>query len=924
MNLLYPELLLLAIPLGFLLWKTSPWPSLRMFWRFAISLCILVAIAGPHSGGVVSGRDLVLVIDRSRSMPGGGIATVEELVRISAASAEVGDRISLLTFASDTGLEQAPSANIEFDGFTRSLDLDGSNLTAALEQALAMIPKNRPGSILLYSDGEFHGSNPDSVSRRAAARGIRIDVRSVGRPTSLDVAVEGIELPEQVEVGEPFQFSAWVRSGQATSLDYTLYRGSEVIGRGKHDVRIGLNRLIFRDMGRKTGIEEYRLKVELDNDPILANNQGTGVMRVAGNRPLLLINSTGTVGRLANALRSAGLDTQVFSPEQLPMDRPEWLEGFRGIILEDLSASSLGPLLPAIASQVSNLGTGLLITGGRSSFGVGGYYRSALDLLLPVSMEVRVEHRKMGLSLVVVLDRSGSMAATVGGGMTKMDLANIGTMEAIRLLSPMDEIAVIAVDTNPHVVVPRSPVDDPGAFTSRVNGIQSMGGGIFTYTGLVAAANELRNTARQNRHIVLFADADDAEEPGRYQELLAGLKDDFNTTVSVVALGTAGNSDAAFLQDVALRGGGEIYFTENPNEIPRLFAQDTLLSARSSFIEEPSPTAVTTGMLAIADMRPGAWQTLPGYNLCYLRPGASLGIRTTDSYASPVIATMQAGLGRTAAFTGQVSGNFQVSDANWPEVANSLVTLARWISAQAPPQIYFTNVRREGREAVISIDIDRTTEVGGNGAGSGILKARMVAPDGTASDLPLVPVSADRLEARVPIGLEGVYRFAAATEDGKVLELSPLAVSYSPEFEPRFERDSGDRVLGRIARLSSGRMNPAGKDLFRGDRSGRAWKPLAMWFVLAGLLLLLCEIAWRRFLEGSVRLQTKRSSVKAMGKAKSDAGTKQNKTKSASVKTTHSRLKSEPISTAAPKKEVDLGDALNQAKQKAKRRTDQS
>ncbi|NQU49301.1 MAG: VWA domain-containing protein, partial [Planctomycetes bacterium] len=590
MNLLYPELLLLAFPLAIALWKSSPGWSTRLLLRALIAISLLLAIAGPHGGGSVSGRDLVLVIDRSRSMPGGSQATVAEVMKLAGEQMKTGDRISVLTFAADHAIEQAPSNSASLDGYSTTLDADGSNLTSALEQALALIPENRPGSILLFSDGEFHGTPPDAVARRAAMRDIHIDVRSARISSNVDVAVESIDLPSSVEVGEPFQFAAYVRSDRETTAQYTLLRGETVIGRGSQELRSGLNQLLFRDLGQSAGLAKYRLKLELDGDRVLANNVGLGVMRVEGNRPILLINQDGAQGRLAAALLGAGMKVQVVTPKQLPKHDASWLENFRSIVLENLPATALGSMLPAIASQVRDLGTGLLITGGQASFGVGGYYRSSLDPLLPVTMEMRVEHRKAGLALAFVLDRSGSMGASVAGGLTKMDLANAGTMEAIHLLGPMDEVTVIAVDSEPHMIVPLTPVNDPEAFTSRVSGINSGGGGIYTYTGLSAATLELSKTARSNRHIVLFADAADAEEPGRYVELLNDLTTKYNTTVSVVALGDPSNSDAVFLQDVARRGGGQIFFSQDPAELQRLFAQDTLLAARSSFIDLATTT----------------------------------------------------------------------------------------------------------------------------------------------------------------------------------------------------------------------------------------------------------------------------------------------------------------------------------------------
>src|SRR5690606_10247415 len=107
---------------------------------------------------------------------------------------------------------------------------------------------------------------------------------------------------------------------------------------------------------------------------------------------------------------------------------------------------------------VEDLGGGLMLTGGRRSFGVGGYFNSPLDPVLPVSMELREEHRKNRVAIAVALDRSGSMTMPVSGNLVKMDLANLGTAEVIRLLTPGDRVAVIAVDSAPHVVQPLSDV----------------------------------------------------------------------------------------------------------------------------------------------------------------------------------------------------------------------------------------------------------------------------------------------------------------------------------------------------------------------------------------------------------------------------------------------------------------------------------
>lgn len=127
-------------------------------------------------------------------------------------------------------------------------------------------------------------------------------------------------------------------------------------------------------------------------------------------------------------------------------------------------------------------------------------------------MEQRQELRKNLLALVVALDRSGSMSAPIGN-LTKMDMANLATLEVYRLMMPRDEFGVIAVDSAAHTVIPLTPREDIVGGETRIRSIESMGGGIFTYTALHQATNELMRSNAATRHLILFADAADAEEP---------------------------------------------------------------------------------------------------------------------------------------------------------------------------------------------------------------------------------------------------------------------------------------------------------------------------------------------------------------------------------------------------------------------------
>ena len=329
---------------------------------------------------------------------------------------------------------------------------------------------------------------------------------------------------------------------------------------------------------------------------------------------------------------------------------PGLLTGARAVVMHNVPAYEVPTdFLKALDFFVREQGGGLMMAGGDRSFGSGGYFQSPIDALLPVSMELKSEHRKLAVALAIVMDRSGSMSVAIAGGKTKMDLANSGAADAINLLGPMDQVTVFAVDSQPTAVVPLTRIGDKrDQITESVRKVVSSGGGIYVYEALKAGWNELKKSPAGTRHMILFSDARDSEEPGEYKQLIQTMTDN-GCTISVIGLGTAQDVDSALLEDIALRGKGRIFFSNDPLDIPKIFAQETVTIARSAFIKDSVGT-LPTGRWAEISPKPFDWvKQVDGYNLSYAREDATVSLVSTDEYKAPLVAHARRGLGRSAA-----------------------------------------------------------------------------------------------------------------------------------------------------------------------------------------------------------------------------------------------------------------------------------
>ena len=814
-----PVWLLLLIPLlcSLRIWGV---PSrLLTAVRAVFLILIVLAMSGPMLKIPSRNGTVIAVVDLSRSMP--NESKTESIRAINLISQHSGpfDKTGVVSFGAKAFPERLPGPKEAFSNFSSNNSPDASDLAGAMEQALGLIPQHENGRIVLFTDGRFTGNNPINLVSRLIQRKIPVDFRLYERSSAGDVAVGMIDAPQLVSPQEAFTVSAWIRVPVSQEIQYDLLRDGQVISSGTKSMATGDNRLVFRDRATQSGTLNYSLRIKGQlEDPILENNTARRLVGVDGVKPLLILaqkNENGSFNtnlpRLFNASR---IDTETVNAQNFRWSLPQ-LSGYSGIVIENVPASDLGDTaMELVAEWVKKTGSGMMMSGGKSSYALGGYYKSPLDDIMPVSMELREEHRKLAIAIVAVLDRSGSMAMPAGGGRTKMDLANIATADLLSILTPLDEIGVLAVDSVPHTVVALHPNNSVAADRSQILKVQSMGGGIFVYTGLRAAVDMLKKSSLGTKHIILFSDAMDSEEPGDYVNLLA-VCEKAGITCSVIGLGNPTDIDADFLRDVAKRGKGQIYFTTEPAELPRFFAQDTFVITRSTFIEEPVSIRFTGGLTTLLGKTFSQPPSIGGYNLCYLKKGSVLSSSSEDEYTAPILSSWHAGLGRVLCYTGQIDGKFTGDIVDWPDYPSFLASIGRWTAGRfdkLPNNMMLSQEIVDG-SLRIRLDLDPEREEASLEAKPNITILRQTANQPLESEtIPMRWLEPEMLGVTVPLtGSETILAtvsFGTPSDDPSQpapisLSLPPVCLPYSPEFRP-VEPGKGRELLTALAESTGG------------------------------------------------------------------------------------------------------------------------
>jgi Mg-chelatase subunit ChlD len=933
MTLAAPFWLILLIPWAMLLWMWRLPTRLLMVLRCLALAALLLAMCGLSIVLPVQSGTVVLVADRSLSMPSEGVALEKEAADMLFAAMPPDDKLAVVSFAETAAVEQSPQAS-KFADFSVDVGHDASRLADALDLALSLIGRDESGRILLLSDGQWTGRDVSASAARASASAVPIDYRAIERSTAGDVAVERIQAPESVLPGESFMITAWVYSPLGQTITYDLHRGTRTIAKGTMAVPSGTSRMVFRDTAGKSGPIEYTLRAAgLAPDPVPGNNSARLLVGVRGARPLLCVHP-GESTALADLLAKGGVKVDSRAATECQWTLEE-LSGCSGVVLENTPASRIGHVgMQNLAAWVTQSGGGLMLTGGRDSFGSGGYFKSPLAPVLPVSMELRREHRKLSLAIVVVLDRSGSMAIPSADGRPKIDLADLATAEVLNMLGPTDQFGCLAVDTAAHEIVPLSDVASKEAMANRILRIDSAGGGIYIYEALLAAAKMIEPAKAGTRHIILFADATDSENPQGWEKVV-GPCAKAGITVSVVGLGTDKDCDAELLKDIAHRGGGQCMFTNVAQELPRLFAQDTCVIARSAFIDEATAVRTAGGMVSLTGQPLGQFPRVGGYNLCYLRPGANLALVSEDEYKAPVLSSWQAGLGRALCYTGEADGKYTGAVAGWSGVGDFFASLARWTAGKDQGLGHGVVATEELRNGVcrveLHLDPSRPAAPFVQMPELSTLSARP-GESAAAKTTRMSWSSPDSLLAEVPLaGSETILPSVKVPGLGQAT-LAPMCLPYSPEYVPQ-KPGAGAAALERLARATGGfeRLNLADvwKEIARKPRS----VPLTPYLLLSAVVLFLMEvlqrrtgllaIRWKRF----PRLRMAAAPRAARGSPPASPEKKpQSSATSSPAPSPAAAIKPPPSPPEAAAKPADaaIEDALSQARRRAGRRTKRS
>lgn len=668
------------------------------------------------------------------------------------------------------------------------------SLGAPLDFAGRFFPAG--GTLVLLTSGR-------TLDLPSVPAGLRVLVWPLDGGPLPEAAIAALEAPTSVWQGERFPVQVEVESSRSGPAVLEVWAGQELLGQETVELQEGRQRFGLVASGSVPGLVTLRAELQADWDGRPENDLGLGAVVVHALPRLLLVGQAAPA--FESRLRQQGFALDVVPPEGLSPSLP-YLAGYGAIVLNDVDAERLSlEQAAALRAFVADLGRGLLVAGGRSSFALGHYQESRLEALLPVRAEPPPQEEVPPLAMVIILDRSASMGRHAT--LSKMALAREAAILATELLRPEDRIGVLVFNTSSEWVVPIRRVGEGlelGRIQDEIATITA-GGGTDIRGALREGFSGLIEVEGAIKHVVLLTDGQDfSRRMDVYQDLL-GTARAAGITTSALAMG--GDADVELLSNIADWGQGRYYFAARPEDIPRLTLEESNVITRLAVREGGFQVALEEPHPALRGFAPAELPPLGGYVATTPREEARVAL--ASPIEDPILAFRRVGLGQTAAWLSDLGGEWSAAWTAWERAGPFWAQVVLAILPRPGSDLLEGQVAvGEGRAEV---EVRAWTDAGEPvdlAPPAGVLER----PEGGWQPIELAQVGAGRYR-RVLRDLEpGTYvlRLVQRREEGTVELSLPFAYAY-PAAQGLPSRAPG--LLEELAAASGGVMVGGPEDL---------------------------------------------------------------------------------------------------------------
>ncbi|MEO2018657.1 MAG: FixH family protein [Fuerstiella sp.] len=836
-----------------------PWRQMvtSLLVRCVIVLLLILALCGLNWMNRTQQVFVVFAVDESLSVGAKGHEKTETFLRKATVGRDAASFV-ILPFASVPGSFQTklrPNQDATETTETRLQTTadetrrqwqEGTDLQSVVNIATAGIPPHYVPHVVLLSDGN---QTEGDVMAAVASSGPRISTVSLPTRDDPELQVSAVNVPAQVAEGEPFRIEVVIDSNHDDQAVVEVFSGDYRIASELQQIKEGENKFYFTQQVQQP--TEFSARItgpavstssELNSvagaapsehfrDTLLDNNMASGMVFTAGRPRVLLIESVPEQARnLEWAMNEEGIVVDTRPAQGMPESLTD-LQNYEVLILSNIPATDLSAQqMDVIRAYVSQLGGGFIMLGGDQSFGLGGYYKTVVEDVLPVRSDFEKEKEKPGLGMVLIIDKSGSM------GGQKIEMAKDAARAAVDLLGAKDQIGVIAFDGSPYWVSEIRGGSQKGAVMDRIASIES-GGGTTLYPAMEQAFEALQSISAKLKHVIILTDGNST--PGDFDGITNQMAAS-RITVSTVGIGDA---DQNLLERIAQAGHGRYYFANDVNSIPQIFAKETMTASKSAINEEPFLPILIRSTPVLDGVNFDESPFLLGYVVT--RPKATSEVILTAETGDPLLCWWRYGLGMSVAFTSDAKGRWAAEWLTWNGYNKFWSQVIRHCMRKSESSGFVVDIQRRGVHGKVVID---AVDSDGQFLNMAETEITLIDPRLNSRSIAVHQTAPGRYEAEVKMATPGAWHVQITQKrHGQTLyqQSRGLIVGYSDELRLR---TTNEDLLKSIASSSGGTFEPAAASVFAPLESETAATATPLWprLLIIAMILFVADVALRR------------------------------------------------------------------------------
>ena len=808
--------------------------------RSIIILILALALSDPR---VVKSSDrvnLFFLLDVSESVPEEGQKAALEYIRTASLGIEDEDRAGVIIFGKHPSIEITLTNDFAPRAYKSQVNTNFTDIREALQLAIGKLPDEGKNRVVLFSDGNENIEDSTEMAYLASSLGVEIyPVPLISWFNKDEIFVDKLETPSTVPLETPFDIRLLITSTKENEGEIILLRNGGLMVNQRVGLQAGKNVFRFTDTLKDQGLYLYRAIINASQDSVSQNNEGLSFTQgTRRSRVLYLAGEDRELNPLPLALGEQGLDIVHKAIEDLPRSIHSLLD-YSAIILDNVSGKALSyEAMENLEKYVKDLGGGLVMVGGDKSFGAGGYLKTPVEMALPVSMDVPTTLEFPGFALVLVIDKSSSMAGSIAKK-KKLEGAKIAAFSAVEMLNPLDRVGVVAFDSEFHWLVSMTQAKERRKIARELSTLAESGG-TDLYPALEEAFRVLKELKASKKHIIVLSDG--LTNKADFRSLIRAVRK-AQVTVSTVAVGK--DSDITLMKNIANWGGGRSYYTDDADNIPRIFAGETKIASKKVIVEkEMKPYVVTAGEMTLG-IPTDDLPLVRGQVITYPKSGAFVLFETQEG---PLFAAWQYGLGRSAAFMSDLSTRWGRNWVQWEHYGKFVSQMVKWARQKEGPRNYRVEILRKWGKGTFSVDVTNDQNRFVNNLD---LKTKVLFPSKTDRTIPLDQVAPGRYQGSFPAEEIGEYYlslFSSETKGPSRSQIFGYGIPYTEEYSTR---GINYDLLKRLASITKGRLlklEDSSYNLFSAQSDTKEYG-LRLWPYLAllSLFLLIVDVGLRKF-----------------------------------------------------------------------------